>query len=321
MKQLNYNNIFLILSILVPIFSFSTIKGQNTSIFQYDNLNRLNQIEYNGNTISIIYDAVGNRINSTITINPNSSRTNLKAFLEGCYSNGQMLTLLNSTGFIPKDQPFNISPWNYSGSESVSNIPSTIVDWVLIEIRTGLLENTKVAVRATFLKNDGAIVDLDGTSQVSFNTIEAGDYYVVIRHRNHLDIMSSSPVTISSGSSTLYDFTTSQTKAYGNSPMKALGDGNFGMYAGDADADGNVDYVSDVLIYWVPNFGLDGYYPADFNMNGTVEYTEDLLNLWVPNFGFSSQVPGSSLALPLNIRKQFYKDNLIIKRKNKTNGK
>ncbi len=316
MKQILYISTYLIL------YSILAFSQPNNVTYKYDDLNRLINIQNSdGILIAYDYDAVGNRTSTTVLLSTNASRTNLKAFLEGSYSNGQMLTLLNSTGFIPKDQPFNISPWNYSGSESVSNIPSTIVDWVLIEIRTGLLENTKVATRTAFLKNDGSIVDLDGTSQVSFSTIDAGDYYVVVRHRNHLDIMSSTPVTISSSSSALYDFTTSQTKAYGNSPMKALGDGNFGMYVGDADADGNVDYVSDVLIYWVPNFGLDGYYPADFNMNGTVEYTEDLLNLWVPNFGFSSQVPGSSLALPLNIRKQFYRDNLIIKRKYKTISK
>ena len=75
------------------------------------------------------------------------------------------------------------------------------------------------------------------------------------------------------------------------------------MYAGDIDADGNVDYASDLLIYWVPKFGLDGYYSEDINLNGTVDYSEDLLIYWVPNFGLSSQVPVESLKLKPNIRK------------------
>lgn len=74
--------------------------------------------------------------------------------------------------------------------------------------------------------------------------------------------------------------------------MKDLVGGvKFGMIAGDIDADGNVDYASDLLIYWVPKFGLDGYYSEDINMNGTVDYNEDLLIYWVPNFGLLSQEP------------------------------
>ena len=65
-----------------------------------------------------------------------------------------------------------------------------IVDWVLVELRTGTAAGTKVATRAAFLKSDGTIVDTDGTSPVQFTGLSAGNYYIVIRHRNHLAIMS-----------------------------------------------------------------------------------------------------------------------------------
>lgn len=218
---------------------------------------------------------------------------NVKVYLQGSYTGGgTMTTSLDSSGMIPLRQPYNVAPWNYySGSERVYNMPADIVDWVLVELRTGTAANTTVGRRAALLKSDGSIVDLDGLSQVKFNGITPGNYYIVIRHRNHLPIMSANPISLNSTNSLLYDFSTAQTQAYGNNPMKDLGGGVFGMYAGDVNADGNVDYTNDILNKWLPSFGFHGYYSEDINLNGDVEYTQDLLIDWLPNFGFSSQVP------------------------------
>ena len=77
----------------------------------------------------------------------------------------------------------------YSQGESVGIIPSSdIVDWVLVELRVGTA--TSAGMRAAFLKNDGTIVDLDGTSPVEFDGISSGNYYIVVKHRNHLAVMS-----------------------------------------------------------------------------------------------------------------------------------
>ena len=94
---------------------------------------------------------------------------------------------------------------------------------MLVELRTGTASGTKVATRAAFLKSDGTIVDTDGSSPVSFTGLSAGNYYAVVRHRNHLAIMTASAIPLSS-SSELYNFTTAQTQAYttGTNPMKAL---------------------------------------------------------------------------------------------------
>ena len=217
---------------------------------------------------------------------------NLKVFLEGPYdSSGAMTTTLDTQGLIPKYQPFKVAPWNYLGTEAVATFPTNVVDWVLVELRTGTEASTTVGRQAAFLKSDGSIVDLDGLSQVKFKGITPGNYYIVIRHRNHLPIMSANPVTLLTGSSVLYDFSTSQTQAYGTNPMKDLGGGIFAMIAGDMNGDGNVDYAIDLLNNWVPSFGLHGYYSEDINLNTDVDYAEDLLNGWLPNFGFSSQVP------------------------------
>jgi hypothetical protein len=52
----------------------------------------------------------------------------LKVFLEGPYSGGSMSTTLNAGGYLPLSQPFNTSPWNYNGPESVTGIPAGVVD-------------------------------------------------------------------------------------------------------------------------------------------------------------------------------------------------
>ncbi len=205
---------------------------------------------------------------------------NLKVFLQGPYSAGTMSNTLNLSGLIPLTQPYNTSPWNYSGTESVGSIPADVVDWVLVELRTGTAAGTKIASRAGFLKTDGTIVEVDGMSKLGFPGAR-GTYYVVVRHRNHLAIMSSLDNALVSANSELYDFTTAQTQAYGTNPMKDFGDGAFGMIAGDVNCDCSVKYNLSgndrVAIYSKiggsnVNASISGYYSEDINMDGTVKY-------------------------------------------------
>ena len=96
---------------------------------------------------------------------------NIKVFLEGPYNGtGGMTTTLNTNSLIPLSSNDAYPTADYGYTEStVAEIPNAdIVDWVLVEIRTGTANETKVETRAAFLKSDGTIVDLDGISPVSF---------------------------------------------------------------------------------------------------------------------------------------------------------
>ena len=194
--------------------------------------------------------------------------TGFRVFLEGPYKDAQMATTLNDNGDIPKSQPYNDSPWNYNGNESVSTVPRDVVDWVLVELRSAISSSSAVARKAAFLRNDGSITDLDGVSPIKFdNTSLLGIYYIVVKHRNHLAIMSSLPAALIN-SNIQYDFTTSESKAYGQSSMADLGDGSFGMYGGDTDGNGIIedkDYmdVSQKLF-------SSGYIQEDSDMNSSV---------------------------------------------------
>ena len=207
----------------------------------------------------------------------------VKFFMEGPYSGGTMSTALNTGGFIPLNQPFNTSPWNYLGTESVASIPAGVVDWTLIELRSTI--TTVISRRAAFIKSDGSLVDLNGTSQLSFASVSPGNYYVVIYHRNHLAVMTANTVSLSNNP-TLYDLTISQTQAYGSNPMKDLG-GVYGLFTGDSDGSGTVN-ASDRSNTWNGR-NQSGYYGDDVDLSGTVN-AADRSVVW-NNRNLTTQVP------------------------------
>jgi lysophospholipase L1-like esterase len=209
----------------------------------------------------------------------------LKVFLQGPYSGDTMSTALRVAGLIPLEQPYAVSPWDYPGVESIEEIPADVVDWVLLELRTGAVAPSRAATRAAFVKSDGTVVGLDGRSAVTFDSVAAGDYYIVLHHRNHLAVMSAhaAPLSVSSG---LYDFTVAGN-AYGTNAMVDLGGGVFGMCAGNSDGNTAITVV-DYNAAGSKIF-LGGYLPGDHDMNGIVTVLD--YNLVGLNIFKSSHVP------------------------------
>ena len=99
--------------------------------------------------------------------------------------------------------------------------------------------------------------------------------------------MSANALTETGGVYT-YDFTTSGGQAYGTDAQKDLGSGVYGMIAGDANADGDVN-TGDKTI-WTNQAGVSGYKTADMNMNTQVN-NQDKNNKWLLNSGEECQVP------------------------------
>ena len=171
-----------------------------------------------------------------------------------------------------------------TGSTVLTNAdPQTaVVDWVLVELRSS--PTMVVASKAALILRNGDIRAADGASNVSFN-LPAGDYFVDIRHRNHLGVMTAAAVNFSlpSGMSKMIDFSNAATATYTTTApaQKTIGSIR-AMYAGDANGNGDVRYngsnndraaiqtqlgAASSTTTTVKN----GYYREDINMNGQVK--------------------------------------------------
>ena len=221
---------------------------------------------------------------------------NVKVFIEGAFDagTGAMSTALNTGAVLPIAQPFNVSPWNYAGTESVASIPAGIVDWILVELRDAATPATAITgynlagwPRALFLKSDGSIVDLNGTSMPDIGTPSlTNSLFVVIRHRNHLAVLSSAGATLA-GDIYSYDFTTDLAQAYGGTAGYKMSGSKAVMKAGDIDQDENI-FVSDYN-RWATGFGAtNGYHNSDLDMDKNVFVSD--YNKWATNFGSTTSV-------------------------------
>lgn len=189
-----------------------------------------------------------------------------KAFLEGAMNGtNSMDNSLNNAGLVPLDQPFNAAPWNYSGTESLASIPSNMVDWALVELRSDL--NTIVAEKAVLILDDGSLVDHDNlaSGEIAFN-IGPDNYFIVVRARGHLDVMSANAISLPNSSS--YDFGSSATQSYGSNQLKLV-DNTYALHAGDSNGDG-VMTVSDFNAYLTNTSAVLAYEAWDFDLDGFV---------------------------------------------------
>ncbi|HLO56746.1 MAG TPA: hypothetical protein VK169_20795 [Saprospiraceae bacterium] len=207
---------------------------------------------------------------------------------------------------------------------------NAIVDWVFVEIRSGLDHKEVIATRSGLLQRDSDVVDVDGVSELNFPDLTVDTFYVVVRHRNHLGVMStlvnsSQLIDLTKPSTPVFDFGTSvnpninyngEARKYINSTISAL-------WAGDFNADCKVKHDSpsddqNILFYDVfmyptnlnnaTNFqNAIGYFQGDYDMNSKSKYENpnddrnmllsqiffyNLNNMLLTNFGhFIEQVP------------------------------
>lgn len=220
-------------------------------------------------------------------------RPEIKAMLQGSFAGAGQGMRTDLIPLLPTNQPYTASPWGYTGTEFANLIPDSVVDWVLVELRTDTLASAAVARRGGFIKSDGRIVGTAGSSAVAFDLISAGSYYIVLYQRNHLGVMSSSRVSLST-SSPLHDFTLSQAAAHGSLPMVELSPGIFGMVAGDVNRSGIITAADANLVYGALNSATYAY--PDVNMSGIVTAAD--ANVVFVNLNRTSNVPGQQILAP-----------------------
>lgn len=148
---------------------------------------------------------------------------------------------------------------------------------------------------ATCDESDVAAADQTNCPDLQFSDISAAidgkDLYLVMRHRNHLDIISNTHLSELTGNAGVYayDFSTGSSQARGGSLALKAKSSTYAMYGGDTDADGTVlasDYSSEVQ----GRFGEGGYRYGDADMNGTVT-AGDYSSIVAGNLNRGTQTP------------------------------
>ncbi len=223
-------------------------------------------VDINGNTVNLSKPSIG-AVEASETVPQRTTVSNIKVFLEGAYIGGSMDSKLARNKVIPKTQPYNNTPWNYNGNETVSGIRNDIVDWILLELRSD--ENMVKHREAALLNRNGYVVGLDGSSNFKFKDIDEGDYYLVIYHRNHLPVMSARKIHVAQNGAAEYNFTQDAANIYGGKNAVAdFNDGYFGLLAGDSDANGVINVLDNGAVQ--TNMFTLGYTSSDTDMNNIV---------------------------------------------------
>ena len=289
MKSSNFSRTHLIL--LIVIFCLNKSLGQNPILidFSYNELERLTQVTTNqGDTIIYQYDEVGNITQMETRLS--GIIINTRIYLQAAYNSGNVSMNNNLKDILPTIEPYTAIGYNHvngGGGESCSasvftdNSNNGIVDWVVIEIRDANSPATIFATHSALLQKDGDIVGMDGKSPVNIKSVNAGMYYVAIRHRNHLGIMTDNPLALSGRiDSEGVDFTNSSTSTWGVNAQKEIS-GKMVMWQGDANGDGAIKYNGasndkNAILFQVglftPNNIISGYYREDANMDGSIKY-------------------------------------------------
>ncbi|MEM6718975.1 MAG: hypothetical protein AAF611_06665 [Bacteroidota bacterium] len=165
------------------------------------------------------------------------------------------------------------------------------VDWIWVELRDADSPTTIIAGQSGILQRDGDIVDTsDDANPLTFENVPAGDYFIVVKHRNHLGIMSASAISLKQVSSTI-DFTDATNEiTYGSNAQTAFGMPTdvIAMWAGNVNGDTVVQYsgvspdTPDILSKVLndagnflnfPTYIVSGYNPDDVNLDGNTQYS------------------------------------------------
>ena len=294
----------------IGVICFDIMNNDTTPNIRFDSTNtHFNSSNSNDGTrpiaIGTLHDidtdeALGCEGNTLVVTNELA----LKAILQGPYATNRQLMAddLRRRGFIPLTEPYTGIPsfvhFGEGGGEATTlnvlgnNGNNSIVDWIFIELRSNVDSTLIIATRSALIQRDGDIVDVDGESNVQF-IVPDGDYYVCLKHRNHLGVMTAAPVNFTTTQTTEIDFTTAETLTYGNHAQLDV-EGKMVLRGGNANPDkyiilagGGLGLPDRDMIFFdiflslwqtdasIPityNSVLHGYYGSDTNMDGRVKY-------------------------------------------------
>lgn len=173
---------------------------------------------------------------------------NAKVFLQGYYSGGGQMA----------DVLFNQNIYASTSLETDS------VDFELHDVNPPY---PQLFHRKVILKQDGSLL-VRGIGQIG------QPYYIVLKHRNHIETWSAAPIILAQNTS--YDFSIAASQAFATNQTE-VETGIWAFFSGDINQDGVVDGLD--YNDWESdnnNFGA-GYLATDLNGDGIVDGLDFLL--------------------------------------------
>ncbi len=243
-------------------------------------------------------DECGNSTSYSQEVTCEGVALQLKATLQGALigSNvdGLMRDDLRKKQLIPVKEPYSamdrFQHYGDGGNEIADTTlfettgANAVVDWVFVELRAATNRDSIVATCAGLIQRDGDVMMAGGDSIITFTNVPIGDYYVCIRHRNHLGLQSLNPYTFSTFQIPFVDFTYTFTPVVGDDATVNMEDMK-ALWAGDLNNDGRIIYqgpqndIFDIFLqvlldsentHFLTNFISTAYTENDFNLDGTI---------------------------------------------------
>lgn len=241
-------------------------------------------------------DFCGNRAVVTQTIACPGIALKAKVMLQGALIDSPEPNLmrddLRKANLIPLVEPYtDLEGFEHVGAsggealkENLLTIegPNAIVDWVLLELRSRLDKNHVVATAVGLVQRNGAIISNRGDALIVFSSAVPSRYYVAVRHRNHVCMLSNSMQTFTNDNVPILDFTNPITTSVdAGAAMGTM----FAMWSGDLNHDNKVIFQgpnNDVFSLFlaviadpentnfISNFVSHIYSPADYNLDGKI---------------------------------------------------
>lgn len=240
-------------------------------------------------TLVYHYNSDGCTVTAVRKVNVTSGKhVAIKVLLQGSYSTrADTMRCIHET-YFPIIVDNYMSPYadKKQHAKPFPKFDRGIADWIYVEVwdyppnGTGFGDTRKgqlVDSTSALLLSDGTVAGLDGKKYVTFNHLKDNDYYVLIKHRNHLPVLSAKPVTFTAGTITAantIDFTQAMENAFDNArptskqdPLKMI-NGRCAMYAGELNGDGMIG-GGDLQIFLF-NKSIIGYNIADVSFDSQV---------------------------------------------------
>jgi cysteine-rich repeat protein len=237
---------------------------------------------------------IDNQVTYQAAPQASSVQFSVKALLQAAFdtNEGLMRDNLGTAQYLPLQAPYTKLGYTLSGATTLDpNLlnhtdDNALVDWVFIELRDKA-DPTQMQYRfAALIQRDGDVVEPSTGNTILTAQLPNDDYYIAIRHVNHLGTMTRTPIALSDSNLSIIDFIDPNLETWGDNARLIIEPISL-LWAGDSNHDGKVIAVGidndinpilgNVLLHpdnseLHANYIAEGYAANDINLDGNTIY-------------------------------------------------